>query len=117
MLEGVIDLTKKEPLLIKRIGKNHQFTPYLGWCREDDEMDNTPWIGVEIELSRKFMSIKHIGTGISFFKRKGRYKHFIKTYTSDKDSVYIKEKTHDNNDLNFNRYSKEVISCWKKWLK
>lgn len=116
MIESVIELTRNEPFFKKRIGKNFQFTPYIGWNQEN-EGEKTPWIGVEITLSNKHKSIKHIGTGINFIKRKDGYRYDIMTYAADKDYNYIQEKPYGNNDLKFEIYSKQVILCWKKWLK
>jgi hypothetical protein len=116
MLEQIVKLARREQIISKRIGKNFRFSPWIGCTSYDDEKKVNPWIGIDIDLNKKYRNVFRLSTGMYFGdKRKSKYEIFTEAY-DELDESLVEEK-YKGKDLIFEEYSKQVITTWKKWLR
>jgi hypothetical protein len=119
MLEEIIELAHKEPLLVESVGKNFRYRPFIDWwyLNEVNEHNNLS-ITVHLFLSNSPNKINRLGTGF-FFNNKTK-KFSVSTYAQLKgDGEFIKEVEYKRKGkgIVFDDYAKQVISHWKKWLR
>ena len=122
VLEDTISELHNNRVIMKKLDRNVRFSPIIAWWIEEDEQEKAfPFLGVEMYLNNKVKyrgnKLYSIGTGIHFNNSaKGNYA--IESYISDKDGDYIREHFHSfTKELNCEKYKKEVLANWEKWLK
>lgn len=117
MLEQIVDMARQEKLITKRIGRSFRFSPWIGsWWKDEEKTKANVWIGVELDLSKKFKKISSIGTGIEFNDlAEDDCKIVINAYQDDFTCLH--EVKYKDVDLSFENYKDQVINSWKKWLR
>lgn len=118
ILEEIIDLAHQEPLLMKSVGKNFRYNPWIDYWAEDEFKENNNLnITININLTKKINNIKSLGTGLFLYNDDPK-NYSLVTYAMNKPSEdYVKESYYEKNDLVFDEYANQVINSWKKWLK
>jgi hypothetical protein len=118
ILEQINDRIRENKLITKRIGKRHQFRPWIGGWWENDNERRHLWLGFEITMEAKYKNIKNIGTALYLFNNnKGKYD--ILTVIQDEKGNHIGEvyKYPKNKDLHFEEYCTNAIAFWEKGLR
>lgn len=118
MLEEIINLTRQESLLLKKIGKNFRYSPRLDYWYQDELLDNNNlMISANITISNSTNNVKFIGTGFFFYNNRPK-KWDLMTYAQSTPSGdFIHESYYQKKNVILEDYAKQVIDSWKKWLK
>jgi len=117
MLKHIVEMTKAEPLIRSAVKKNYRFTPWCyGWYTDTKADRYHFMIGADIRLKRRNHRVVCVGTGILFYDKKPK-KYRIATYWQGKDNNFENETNYKGKDLILDKYAKQVISLWKKWLR
>jgi hypothetical protein len=118
VLEAIINMSREEPVICKRVGKNYQFNPSVcGYFETDEEAKrNRVMIYTEIRLKKKVNGLRIVGTGL-FFSNKHPESYKVETYAQGDGNTFEKDVEYGPKDLVLDRYAKHVISYWKRWLK
>lgn len=118
MLEEIIELAHKEPLILESVGKNFRYRPYIDWWYIDEINEhNNLSITVRLFLSNSPNKLNRLGTG--FFFNNETKKYSVSTYAQAKGGpIFIKEIEYNGKGKGvvFDDYAKQVINNWKKWL-
>lgn len=118
MLAEIIDMTREEPVIKKVIGTSYRFNPVLStWWNVDKLRERHLMLGVQIRIRNKRHKARSVGTAMLFYNNAPR-RYQILTYWQEKDDTYFLDGVkYRGNDLVFDKYAKQVITHWKKWLK
>jgi hypothetical protein len=118
VLEAVVNMSRKEPIIRRGGGKNYQFNPAVSywWETDEDSKRHRVMIHTEIRWKKKVNGLRVIGTGFFLSNNKPESYKFL-TYAQGDGVDFVKEVEYGAKDLVFDRYAKHVISCWKKWLR
>lgn len=121
MLYEIFNEAKINTTISKRINFR-QFRPFIGYYESKSNEDRDDlWVGMEftLKIRVKRNDVKYIGTGITFLQGEVPSYEII-TYAVKTDYYAgpgrLKSK-YRNNDLIYEKYSKQVIRNWSKWLK
>lgn len=118
MFEEIIELARKESIIVESSGKNFRCAPYISWWYPEEKLKhNHLSINIELVLTSPINKFKVLGTGIFFYSKRELYS--ITTYAQYKrNSEFIKEYSEPKGkDLLFDDYAANVINHWKQWLK
>ena len=120
MLENIVDMTKAEPIICNAVKINYRFTPWcFGWFDKDGKVDRYNFMmGVEISLKRRSRHrVKCVSTAILFYDNKPDKYKIVTYWQGKKDNDFNDCTDYKGKDLILDKYAKQVISLWKKWLR
>lgn len=119
MLETVVNKSREEPVIRRRVGRSYRFNPGLGAYYENDKERKhmRAMIYTEIRWNKKINGLRVIGAGLIFSNRRPRNYRFVTYAQPAPGGEFKKCVEYERKDLVLDLYAKHIISNWKKWLK
>jgi hypothetical protein len=115
--EEIIEISKSDSFIYKKIGRNYRFSPWITWWINDDDINNkniSIHIRTEIRLDKKINNINMLCIG--YYVDIPKNKYFIKSVAQNGVN-FEQEETYHKKDLILDELSEFTINTWKNWLK